>query len=533
MAFLRVEKKKTGTYLRIMQSFKEDGVSKHRTLYSLGKSEDYTPAQLESIAKKLLALAGKSMEEIVTVAFSEQGRYNYGYALILGSLWSVFKMNKLVQKIQNKTRTKFNWETCLKLMIAERINEPSSKRQNHFNQCEYIGFDTLIELHQFYRTLDLVQEQEDTIKEHLYKQQSSMFSGVLDVVFYDVTTLYFDSQIETEESIRQKGYSKDGKAQKTQIVLGILVDKLRNPVTYNVYPGNTYEGETMIDALKELQKKYKIDQVVVVADSGMIDKENRQFMVDKEIDYIIGDRIKNLGKEITEQLLNRELHQQLGEQENAITFIEVNYKERRLICTYSAKRAAKDAFERQKLIDKANAWLSTPSKYKQAKKKGAGRFITSDEDGMPIGLNLEQIKADEKFDGFKAISTTTDLAVEEILSKYKDLFEVEHAFRTLKSQLEIRPMFHWTDERIKGHICMCFIAYAFLNYTRNKADMQYSEIIRALDKMQVSKVLDHKSKKTIFMRSGICENQERLLNKMKLPRLADLIPENAINQYFT
>lgn len=531
MAFLRVEKKKSGTYLRIVQSYKEGGVSKHRTLYSLGKSEDYTPQQLESIAKKLLALVGKSIEDVIASAFSEKGRYNYGYALIIGKLWTIYKLNNLAKKLNNKTKIKFDWESCLKLMIVERINEPCSKRRCHLNQSEYIGFNEHIKLHQFYRTLDLIHTQEATIKEHLYKQQNSLFSNVLDVVFYDVTTLYFDSQVEEEDSIRKKGYSKDGKARKTQIVLGILVDKLRNPITYNVYEGNTYEGETMIEALKELQKQYKIDQVVVVADSGMIDKANRQFMVDKEIDYIIGDRIKNLGKGITKKLLDRQSHKPLGEQKSALTYLEVEYKGRRLICTYSAKRAAKDAYERQKLIDKANLWLQHPTKYKQVKNRGAGRFITSDDDGK-IGLNLERIIADEKFDGFKAISSTSDLAVEEILSKYRDLFEVEHAFRTLKSQLEIRPMFHWTNARIKGHICMCFMAYAFLNYTRNKACMQYSDIIRTLDKMQVSKVVDNQTKKTIFMRSSICENQEKLINKMNLPKLLDLTPESAINQYF-
>ena len=169
------------------------------------------------------------------------------------------------------------------------------------------------------------------------------------MVFYDVTTLYFESQVENEGELRQKGYSKDGKAHKTQIVLGLLVDKSRNPISYQVYQGNTYEGGTMIDALKSMKKTYNIDNVIVVADSAMIDKENRAFMVGSQIDYIIGDSIKNLGKKIQVQLMDATQHKSLIQSpNNVITYREVKYKGRRIICTHSTKRARKDAHEKAK-----------------------------------------------------------------------------------------------------------------------------------------------------------------------------------------
>ena len=532
MAFLRIENKKSGTYLRIVQSYKEDGKAKHRTLYSLGKKEDYSDDQLASIANKLLGLIGKSIDQIITSAFIETGRYNYGYALVIHKLWSLFQMDSLVRKIQNSSRVQFDWVNALKIMVAERINEPGSKRQCSFNQSEYVGFaDQAIDLHHFYRTLDILGSYEQKFKHHLFNCQRNLFSEVLDVVFYDVTTLYFDSQVQQEDSLRQKGYSKDGKAHKTQIVLGLLVDKLRNPISYEIYQGNTYEGATMVDALKTLKKLYKIDQVIVVADSAMIDEENRLFMVSHEIDYIIGDRLKSLGKKMADQLINRALHKEIGRSESKFTFTEVEHKGRRIICTYSPKRAAKDAFERQKLIDKANKWLNNPSQYKQVKKRGAGRFITSDENGVPIKLDHSKIEEDEKYDGFKAISTTTKLPVEQILAKYNDLFEVEHAFRTLKSQLEIRPMFHWTDKRIKGHVCMCFIAFIFMNFIRNKTNLQYKVLIKTLDNMQFSSVLDNQTKKHFFIRSAINSTQQQLTDKLNLNLPPDATTHVSINQY--
>jgi transposase len=160
-----------------------------------------------------------------------------------------------MRKIANKTKTKFDWISILQLMIAERINEPCSKRQNNFHKEEYLGFNTEnVDLQHFYRTLDILSNHQDLIKKYLFTRQQDLFTQKLDVVFYDVTTLYFESMIEDEDNIRQKGYSKDGKANKTQVVLGLLVDKMRTPITYEIYKGNTCEGVKMIDALNTFKK---------------------------------------------------------------------------------------------------------------------------------------------------------------------------------------------------------------------------------------------------------------------------------------
>ena len=534
MAFLRAEKKASGTYLRIIQSYKLYGKSKHKTLYSLGKLEDYDINQLERIAKKLLELIGKDADILNSGHLYELGRYNYGYAVVINKLWDIFNLDRLARVITQRHRIRFDWQNIFRFMISERINEPCSKLQSSFNQLEYLGFGTTeIPLHQFYRTLDLLSDQEDFIKQHLFTQQRSLFSTVLDVVFYDVTTLYFESQVEDEDALRQKGYSKDGKAHKTQIVLGLLVDKNRNPISYQIYRGNTYEGGTMIDALNSMKQQFTIDRVVVVADTAMIDKENRNFMIDNQIDYIIGDSIKTLPKAIKAPLINIDNHKAIeGISKENFSYSETTYKDRRIVCSYSEKRARKDAHAREKLIAKAKQWLEEPSKYKQVKKRGAGRFITSTKDGEPIALNLQVIENDAKYDGFKALSTTTDLPVQTILSKYSDLFEVEHTFRALKSQLEIRSVFHWTDKRIKGHIAMCFTAFTFINHLKNTTNLQYRAIIKAIDHMQVSLIKDDKAKSNIYLRSKIEMDQQTIFDKLKLKVLNDTTPQNAINQYF-
>ncbi|HDR03641.1 MAG TPA: IS1634 family transposase [Candidatus Marinimicrobia bacterium] len=533
MAFLRAEKKKSGTYLRIVESYKDKRKSRHRTLHSLGKVEDYPPQQLEKIGKKLLELSGKKFEDLSGKDFEEMGRFNYGYALLIKKLFQEFDINTWARKVSRKHRVSFDWIAALKIMIAERLNAPSSKRAGYFHQEEYLGLSNQsIELQHFYRTLDILNENKEQLKAHLFKQHQNLFTARLDLVFYDVTTLYFDSQIEEEDSLRQRGFSKDGKAHKTQVVLGLLVDKLRNPISYHVYRGNTYEGQTMQDALKLLQSKYKIDNVVVVADSAMIDKANRDFIDQTDgLTYIIGDRIKNLPRQLSDYLLNRENHRQLSNGDDSYSYASYEWQGRRIICTYSERRAKKDRYEREKLIQKARKLLENPANLHQLRKRGAGRFIKESPKGS-YQLDLEKMCGDEKWDGYKAIATTTELEAPQVLAKYRDLFEVEHAFRTLKSQLEIRPIFHWTNQRIEGHIAMCFLAFIFLNYVRNITGLQYQAIIKALDLMQVSQVKENASNSCFYLRSKVDEKQEIIINKLKMSIPGHTNSETTIKQYF-
>lgn len=235
----------------------------------------------------------------------EVRRVNYGYAMVIKHLWRYFDLDKWVKKLNFNHRVKFNRLSVLELMIVERLNEPCSKLASFKHQQEYIGFsDQPKDLQHFHRTLDLLSGEQESLKSHLFNAQQNLFTTTLDVVFYDVTTLYFDSQKVEEDQLRQKGYSKDGKAHKTQVVLGLLVDKMRNPITYQIYQSNTYEGGTMIKALKDLKEKFPIDKVIAVADIAMIDKQNRDYIESsQELDYIIGHRIMNLPKKISEELI--------------------------------------------------------------------------------------------------------------------------------------------------------------------------------------------------------------------------------------
>jgi transposase len=534
MAFLRIEKKSSGTYLRIIQSYKQDGKVRHRTLYSLGKVEDYPADQLERIGKKLLELAGTSFQEMVTYQLSERARYNYGYPLVVQHLWQTFQLSAFFRRHLRGRRSTFDVENLLKRLLCDRLHEPVSKRASYYRQHDYIGLPAAA-LHQFYRALDVLEACAEPLQDHLYQQQRSLFSQQLDLVFYDVTTLYFESnQPQSEGDLRQKGYSKDGKAHRLQVVLGLLVDKLRNPIGYQLYEGNQYEGHTFKDQLNRLKKRYAIDKVIVVADRGMMNQKNRQLIEDESFDYIFGERLRKLPADLQEALIDRSAHQVFSGSpaEAGYTYRQLNYQQRRIICTYSERRARKDRYEREKQVEKAKKWINHPSKLTQKQRRGAGRFLIQ-QGKQPPRLDEQRIAREARFDGFLALATNRqDLAVEEVIEQYSNLYQVEHAFRTLKSTLDIRPMYHWTERRIRGHVALCFLSYLFLNTLEKRLGWTSGQLERVLDGMQVSLVEQSGDDQAFYLRSHLEEATRELVAKLKLVVPKDTTPQHLINQYF-
>jgi len=533
MAYLRIEKKKSGSYMRIIQGYRKDGKSLCKTLYNLGRLEDYKSTELQAIGQKFLKLAGCPIENIKDLGLRELARYNYGYIQIVNSLWNTFKINEIIAKTLVSKRIKYDFVNVLKLMLAERLNVPCSKLQTFHNQSEYIGIQP-VALENLYRSLDILSQAQNEIQAHFFNLHKNVFSSDLSVVFYDVTTLYFDVSMPVDENdIRQKGWSKDGKHKKLQVVLGILVDKFRNPLTYRIYRGDTYEGHTFSDVVNKLKNEYQLSNLVIVADSGMLMNDNIEQIKKSNYEYIVGDRLKSLTKEAKKYLTDKSNYTKLvlgkddESNEICIDYVVYPYKGRTIVCTWSAKRAKKDAHEREQLKAKAMKYVEKPSLLEQHSAGGAKKYLKIET--SKIELNVTKIEEDARYDGFKAIATNIENPnVKQLLEQYSNLFEVEHAFRTMKSHLEIRPMFHWTGKRIEGHLSMCFIAYTLLNRLRLQMNWSEQKCFSVLNKMQVSLVEQKFDGSKLYLRSAMNEDTELLISKMRLNKLNDTVPYDLI-----
>ena len=233
MAFLRKEKKGKATYLRIVQSYRsQDGKNKHRTLYNLGKAENYSPDALKKIGASLYQLGGGSIEELENKQLHEICRYNYGFPQVIKKILKIYKLDNFLERTSNNKGLVFSLTNSLTLLLSERLHDPVSKYASYVNQQDYLGIPH-IKLQWIYRSLDYLYDNQESVKRLIYNKGRNLFNQKLDVVFYDVTTFYFDSSI--EDGFREKGFGKDGKIGKTIIVFGMLIDQNKQPVGYEVY----------------------------------------------------------------------------------------------------------------------------------------------------------------------------------------------------------------------------------------------------------------------------------------------------------
>lgn len=529
MSFLRVEKKKSGTYLRVLESYRNDaGKPTHRILYNLGKLEDYTPEQLRCIGIKLYELGGGEIKSLLKGEIIEKGRYNYGYQQVYGKAFEHYGLHDVMRRLEKKSKITFNLKDTVFLMLLERLQDPSSKLQNYHHQEEYLNYPK-VELHHLYRSLDLLAKSNELIQEQIYQSGRNLFNNQLDVVFYDVTTFYFHSAVENEGELRQMGFGKDGKIGKTQILFSMMIDKDKNPIGYRVFKGDTFEGDTFKEALSDLKQRYNIGKVIIVADRGMLSKSNIEKVVAQEFDYILGERLKNLPKTQKKILIDRKNYKKewiyLDNQDERVSveYTTLEVGDKTIICTYSEKRAKKDKHDRLEKLEKAQKLLKAPSNLK----KKASRFYLKSTGKEKYELDQSKIDNAAKYDGLIAISTNTNVSTTEVLDQYKQLYKIEQSFRTFKSHLEVRPLFHWTDTRIEGHICMCYMALTMQNWILSKANKSKCKVtestLRAtLNKMQLSEVQNED--KQYYIRSAPSCLETKIQQALAIKTLPPMMP---------
>lgn len=534
MSFLRTDKKGNKEYLRIVHNYRKDGKVYQKTLYNLGKKDDYTNEQLINLGKKFLELGGEKLSGFIDKDTREIARYNYGFYQLYTKLLKHYKLDDLFGNIKKKHSLEINLGNSLLLMLLERLNEPSSKLSNYFNQDEYLGIKP-VDLHHLYRSLDYLADYQESIQENIFYTGRDLFNLTLDVVFYDVTTFYFDT--ERQSGLLEHGFGKDGKIGQSQIVFSLLIDKNKQPIAYHIYKGSFYEGHTFEDAIETLKKKYKIDKLIVVADRGMMSTDNLEVVQKyRGYEFVIGERLRNLPKKVINYLTDRNNYTQSwiykkDNKEIKVDYTSIQYKGRKIICTYSSKRAAKDSYERQQRIDKGKKLLKNQS---QITKK-ASRYFLEKTGKEEYKINEEKIAADAEFDGFMAIATNNkDQAETTLLDHYKHLYQIEHSFRSFKSHLETRPMFHWTDKRIEGHLCLCYIAYTLNTFALNtlkkhSESLTENSLRKALNKMQVS-LIEH-DKEQYYIRSMKDKNAEKIIEVFKLKKIPDISPKSHIINY--
>ena len=361
-------------------------------------------------------------------------------------------------------------DDILRQLVIARLGQPMSKLAT----VDYLKshFDEDVQLYKIYRYLDkLYNTQQEQIQQISVDHTRKILGGKIGLMFYDVTTLYFESDYSDE--LRENGFSKDGKHSQPQVVLGLLVSKDGYPLSYSLFNGSQYEGRTMLPIVEDFVQRFKLEDFVVVADSGLMSKSNITQLQLGGYKYIVGARIKNETEEIKRNILSLEKHDN--------EFHELKKGASRLIVSYSSLRARKDKYNREKGVRRLQKAYKTGNITKEnINKRGYNKFLEIS-DNIKVIINEEKIHEDEKWDGLKGYITNTTHSAKDVYEQYNGLWVVEKAFRITKGTLEIRPMFHFTPRRIEAHVCICFVAYKL--YKELERVLKINNINLSVDKV--------------------------------------------------
>lgn len=401
-------------------------------------------------------------------------------------------------------------DNTLRSLAIARICEPKSKvaTVEYLKRC----FREDCQLHQIYRYMDkLYNTQRELIQQISVEHTRKLLGGKIGIVFYDVTTLYFETA--REDVLRSPGFSKDGKTAESQIVLGLLVSRDGYPLSYNVFNGSQYEGRTMIPIIDDFVQRFSLTDFIVVADAGLLSRKNIALLKQAGYKFILGGRIKKESKPVQEWVLS------LDKNPHKLNETIINGDER-IIVSYSEQRAAKDRHNRDKGIQRLRkAYSSGKIKKQNVNQRGYNKFLVIENDVM-VSIDEKKIAADAQWDGLKSYITNTDLLAAEVIEQYHGLWVVERAFRITKGALEARPIFHFTERRIEAHICICFVAYKL--YKELERILRLLGINLSVDKaIEIAKTI---STVTIRLDDGTTHTRT-LLNTSEERSLAPLLPQ--------
>jgi len=509
--FVKVTKAKNRQYIQLVRSYRQDGKVKHEVVLNLGRLDDEKNYQmLKNLAFSLSKAVGTEFDVSL---LSGGDIYNYGY-IAYKKLWESFSLNSILSSKDIIKNIDYSLNDTCFLMSLTHLLDPQSKLSAYKHKNRYLNLPD-VKLHNMYRSLDILAENKEKIEEELFYKKKDLFNLTLDVVFYDVTTFYFESV--RKDSLRDFGFSKDNKLNEVQVVMGLLVDKDGMPVGYELFCGNTFEGKTLEASLLKLKERFNIDRIIVVADKGMNSKLNLKKISDMGFKYIISSRLKSLDKPTLEKVLSKQDY--VKAKDYYYKKIEYTNKNKdfeikeNLIVTYSDERAQMDKEKRQKLIDKAVKYADSPSLIKASNKRGGKKYI-SQIGSCSFSLDEESIAKDEAFDGYYAIQTNElDLEPSKVINAYSQLWKIEESFRIMKTTMEVRPIFHWSETRIKGHFVICFLSFLLeraLEFKLKEKNIEYSpcKIKEALNAMNYSEIK---------------YNNESLFVKMNSPELSNKI----------
>jgi transposase len=401
----------------------------------------------------------------------------------------------------------------LRDVVLSRLVYPCSKRGTQQKLTKH--FDRHHDLNMIYQMMDKLFNHIGKMKQMTFLKTQSLFPDKIDLLLFDVTTLYFES-VEVDE-LRKFGYSKDHRFNTTQVVLALATNQDGLPVGYELFEGNQAEVTTLIAAIESWEKLFNIESVCFVGDRAMFTKKNMDLLKLHQYQYIIAAKLKKLPLKLQEKIFEEGYYRPAILNKDFAWIGEFEYEQERLIVSYKSKRALKDRHDRQRVLDKVKKRIGKKANPNNLiTNQGVKQFVTRDENAA-ISLDENKISAAEEWDGLHGIITNIrEDSPQSLISRYARLWVIEESFRINKHTLEMRPIFHRVPPRIHAHVAICYMTFSILRHLEYRVNLtqkiSVNEILDELLNVQAS-IHIHKKTKDRYRVPGYLSNNARKIYK--------------------
>ncbi len=497
------------TYVQLAHNVRDpqSGQPKANVLHTFGRSDELDVGAIKRLAGSLCrflapedALQVQANVDGQAVPLTISKSLSFGGAYLLRNLWETLGLHTVLKDCLKERSFASPVEWAAFAMVANRALAPDSKRgvEEWVREDVALGNPEPIEIQHLYRAMDVLLEYREIIHEKVFWSVADLLNLEVDLIFFDTTSTYFETDAiddESEDSLRRYGHSKDHRPDLPQIVIGLAVTKEGIPVKCWILPGNT-QDMTTVEMVKNDLMGWKLSRCVWVMDRGMNSEENRVILQKAGGHYIIGEKLRD----------NQEIHKEVLAKRGRFLKIRENLeikevvigngeKRRRFILVYNPEEAKKDQATREMILKKIDKYLAElGDQTGKAHKKSVcallahrtmGRFLRQLKSGA-IKIDRGKIREEEHLDGKYVISTSDDtLTPEDVALGYKQLLEVERAFRTLKTTLDLRPIYHRKNERIQSHVFLCFLALLLVRIAERKTNLTWDCIRDAMERLHL------------------------------------------------
>ena len=521
------------TYVQLAHN-QWDAKKRHSTakvLYNFGRIEHLDIDQLKRLVKSISRFLppDDALESQATI--EHRGRRltwkdsrSYGGIYVLSVLLQQLNFKQILEKRMKNRQFSAPIIQAILAMITNRCLAPQSKLaiSQWVEQDVYIPDLPKVDVHIFYRAMDFLLEHQDILEQEIYWAVADLLNLEVDLLFFDTTSTYFETEVESE--LKQFGYSKDKRPDLPQVVIGLAVTRSGIPIKHWVFPGNTQDMTTIEQVKKDLGG-WRLNRCIIVHDRGMSSEYNLQYLQRGGGHYIVGRKLKSGEAEVEQALSQKGRYTAVGENLWAKEVIVGNgEKRKRLVVVKNSSEQQRDQKNRLQLINTLEEKINTLNHRKTKYHSKAvcqlkshriyGKYVKEQKDGK-LKIDRTALRIESRYDGKYLVETSDDtLCLSDIVLGYKQLHDIEHAFRTLKTDLDLQPNYHSKDQRIKCHIFLCFIALVLVRIIENATGKSWARVRRELNRIHYGEFLVDSKK--VCQLTELNHEQRNILKSLKI-----------------